>query len=298
MSQYAIIVVAYNRPDSLKRLLKSIESANYLGDEVTLIISIDRSNTNEVTRIAELFEWCNGKKEIRTFDCNQGLRRHILACGEYLDTYEAVAVLEDDIVVSPHFYNYMKQTINFYGDDDQIAGISLYKHEWNVVANLPFHPLDTQFDTYFMQFAQSWGQIWLRKQWNEFIKWYKENPDIFHEENKKFPHTIASWSDSSWLKYHIRYCVETNKVFVYPYVSLSTCYTEVGIHNKTSISRYQVPMQMSYVEKYNFMKYANQSLCYDVYMENVQLANQLKTQYGNVCIDLYGKKDWLYIDEN
>ena len=45
---------------------------------------------------------------------------------------EKYAVLEDDIVVSPGYYQYMKQAVEYYKDNADIAGISLYSHKMNV----------------------------------------------------------------------------------------------------------------------------------------------------------------------
>ena len=43
MIKPAIIVIAYNREESLKRLLTSLNNAIYESDDITLIISIDKS---------------------------------------------------------------------------------------------------------------------------------------------------------------------------------------------------------------------------------------------------------------
>lgn len=41
-----IVIPCYNRVDSLNRLLVSLKGANYLGEEVDLIFSIDYSGIN------------------------------------------------------------------------------------------------------------------------------------------------------------------------------------------------------------------------------------------------------------
>ena len=52
----AIVCVAYNRTDSLKRLLTSLEQA-YYATPATLIISIDKSNTDVVEQFADNYHW-------------------------------------------------------------------------------------------------------------------------------------------------------------------------------------------------------------------------------------------------
>ena len=57
----AVVVMAYNRPDSLRRLLESLLRASY-PDEVPLVISIDKSKTDTVRKLAESFDWPFAKK--------------------------------------------------------------------------------------------------------------------------------------------------------------------------------------------------------------------------------------------
>lgn len=58
-----MVVIAYNRTTSLKRLLMSLDDACYDGEEnVQLVISIDKSNTDKVERFADEFVWKHGEK--------------------------------------------------------------------------------------------------------------------------------------------------------------------------------------------------------------------------------------------
>lgn len=289
--RYALVIVAYNREKSLKRLLNSIDKAEFFGDLVDVIISIDKSDNINVLETARNFEWVHGEKIVVEHSERMGLRNHILSCGSYTQMYKAIAVLEDDLIVSPSFYSYMKAATEFYKEDDQIAGISLYSHQWNEGANAPFYPLKYDYDTFFIQYAQSWGQVWIQRQWEAFYSWYLENMDIFEKESEKeFPANIAGWSKNSWLKYHIKYCVEKDKYFVYPYTSYTTNFTEIGTHYKTSITRFQVPMEMGVKTQYHFCKFDENAIKYDVFFENVNLIELLKEKYPNIYINLYGHK--------
>ena len=61
--------------------------------------------------------------------------------GKLLNDYDALIVLEDDITVSPYYYQYACQTIAQYQDDERIAGISLYNFPVDYQNGLPFTPL-------------------------------------------------------------------------------------------------------------------------------------------------------------
>ena len=291
MSQYAIVAIGYNRVGSMQRLLKSLSKANYGNDQVTLIISIDNSGTGSVEQCAKEFQWKFGEKRVVTYPERQGLRKHILRCGEFVKDYDAIAVFEDDIIPSPGFYSYMKAAVAFYGDNMQIAGISLYNHLWNVNASIPFEPSIGPYDTYFLQFAQSWGQVWMKKQWFAFAHWYENNCNEI-EEQDNIPKLVTSWPKSSWLKYHIKYCVDTDKFFVYPYQALATCFSDVGEHCKEKDTHFQVAMQMGNKENYVFPS-LTAGVKYDVFFERIfdQTFSVNAISASDICVNLYGTKE-------
>ena len=57
-----IVVVAFNRPRSLQRLLTFLSKAQYPDKNITLIISIDRGDNQNVLNIANDFVWEFGEK--------------------------------------------------------------------------------------------------------------------------------------------------------------------------------------------------------------------------------------------
>lgn len=284
MEKYGIVAIGYNRPDSMQRLLTALECADYMGQCVTLIVSIDNCGNNLVEEAAKNMPWSHGEKIIRTFPERQGLRNHILKCGSYIEEYdlEAVAVFEDDVVPSPVFFSCMTQCVRQYGNNEEIAGISLYSHRTNVNVKLPFQPQLSRYDVFFMQFAQSWGQVWMRKQWKEFADWYasEENDHVFVPG--KLPAFVCRWPKTSWLKYHIKFCVEKKRYFVYPYCSYATCFSEAGEHTGSTSSKLQLPMQTQVVESLRLPEKVSDGVAYDAFFEY--------SGDSQVCYDLYGTK--------
>lgn len=289
MSESAIIAIGYNNAEALVRLLDSLNRADYGNDAVPLIISLDHSGNDEVEKSAEEFQWQHGRKEIRTFEKRQGLRKHILSCGEYLHTYDALYVFEDDTLAAESFYRFGQACIAFYAKNEQIAGISLYSHAWNQNANFPFEPVKNQYDTYFMQYAPSWGQIWLKEPWLDFIEWYHENQQLFDaERNSDIPGVLYSWGDNSWLKYHIAYCAIKKKYFVYPYHSYTTDFVEKGTHFISNIARFQVNLIQGKADRFYLAPFNEQSVCYDAFFENIQVQQLYQKRDMEVKVDLYG----------
>ena len=280
----AICTIAYNRLDSIKRLLNSLSKAYYKSD-VTLIISIDKSNNDEVEKHANAFDWKFGEKRVIAHKTNLGLKKHILSIGSYLKEFDAIVVLEDDITVAEDFFNYTLQTVKKYYDNNSIAGISLYNypqcyHNWK-----PFLPLTSDSDVYLMQVAVSWGQIWMRNQWNAFMEWYEKHNEEFQYQ-PHLPKSICSWGKNSWLKYHMKYCIEQNKYFVYPYTSLSTNNSDAGTHSSQKNTIFQAPSLYGDKQDYKLLP----TIIYDGFFENVALYQELRVPKDKLCVDFYGCK--------
>ncbi|MDH2362481.1 hypothetical protein [Priestia megaterium] len=290
MNRYGIVVVGYNRIDSLQRLFDSLERAHY-DEDVDLIISLDNSGNNQVFNYANSFEWIHGNKKLILAEEKLGLRNHVLQCGNYINrfNFDAVIVLEDDLYVSSDFFNYAKQAIDFYGEDERIAGISLYQHLWNVNADRPFLAVISKYDTFFMQYAQSWGQIWTKNQWNLFYQWYI-NQEYKNVDLNKIPDNLLKWPESSWLKFHIQYCIAKNKFFVYPYTALSTNFADAGTHYASNTNKMQVPILTSTQKKYTFVNFEDSNVIYDAYFENLLLAREIGLNKNEVTVDIYGMK--------
>ena len=47
MGTIAIVVVGYNRPDSIEQLLASLLRADYAGDQVDLVVSLDKGQRQQ-----------------------------------------------------------------------------------------------------------------------------------------------------------------------------------------------------------------------------------------------------------
>jgi len=299
MKRPAIVIVGYNRPASLSRLLTSLSVADYDGESVPLIISIDKSDNEDVAKVADDFRWNYGEKIVKTYTQRLGLRKHVISCGNLSLQYGSVIVIEDDLYVSPNYYIFAKAAIAFYEKEDKIAGISLYSHSWNVNCSRPFIPADDGMDAYFLQFAQSWGQVWTASMWTSFIDWYIHNSDKIHDETD-LPRAVTCWPDTSWLKYFIRYLVKTNRYFVYPRVSLTTNFGDQGQHARVSSPSYQVPLLWGNKKEYNFPEYAKKAVSYDAFFERMGLGEVVGVPEEYLCADLYstkgnqiGKRYWL-----
>jgi len=287
-----IVVIGYNRPKSLSRLLGSLIKARYPEGDIRLVISLDNSGNPEPRKVAEAFDWPHGEKRIIAHPERLGLRQHVLSCGDLTEQYGDVIILEDDLFVSPFFYEYTSRALQAYADDAGVAGISLYSVQFNQTANLPFTPIDDgDSAVHFMQMAASWGQAWSRQHWQGFRQWLASNgTDISHIEG--IPADIRSWPESSWLKLFTAYIISHDLYFVYPFRSLSTNFGDPGQHFNIASSRFQVPIQQQPID-YQFAKRENSVSIYDAFCELlpacVKRQNPVLADY-DFTVNLYGCK--------
>lgn len=291
----AIIAVAYNRTDSLRRLLQSLEHADY-PELVTLIVSVDKSNTAEVEEVAEAYRWPHGEKRVAKHKENLGLRSHMLSLGRYFDEFDALIILEDDVTVAPAFYHYAKACVEHYYDDDRIAGISLYSFSSNYQTYLPFTPVKTQWDVYLMNCAQSWGEVWMKPSWLAFKAWYDACSEDFSTD--RLPRCLSQWPPSSWLKYHTRYCIEQDKLFVYPYYSLSTNNADPGVnHQDAADTFFQANLLLAAQKEFLLPLVSDKQqdslqppACYDGFFQARFLSVSLGIDEEELCVDLFSEK--------
>ncbi len=90
---------------------------------------------------------------------NAGLAKSIIeGVSEVLKTHERVIVIEDDLLLSPHFLRYMNDALRLYADDRQVASIHAYCYPVR----------DPMPETFFLRGADCWGWATWRRAWSHF----------------------------------------------------------------------------------------------------------------------------------
>ena len=289
----AIVAVGYNRPQSMKRLLESIGRAKFPSNDIPLIVSIDESDrSDEVEKIAREFDWKYGPFEVRRFPQRQGLRKHIIQCGDYSEKYGAVIILEDDLVVAEDFYLYTCHAHEVYGEDERICGVSLYSHGVNEFTRFRFIPALSTEDVFLGGMVVTWGQSWNSRQWRQFKEWYLAHEDALPALNTKMPQRISRWT-RSWGRYFASYIADRGVQYIYPYRSRTTCFSDFGEHYKATVhaTLVQVPLMQGCPESYKMGAY-DKLVHYDIFYERV--FNDRHSVCGipgsQICMDLNNTK--------
>ncbi|HEX7975083.1 MAG TPA: hypothetical protein VF498_11795 [Anaerolineales bacterium] len=265
----AVVVMAYDRPAVLQRLLASLEAAHYPGDaEVCLHISIDRGPQGVhpgVLEAAERFNWQAGSKRVEVQPERLGLVEHFYHCGDLACQYGSIILLEDDLAVSPVYYPFTAGALNFYAADERLAGVSLYALWFNGYTHDPFIPLADDSDVYFLQIPYTQGQAFTAAQWERFRDWNhrqgaaSSGRALIHEMFQQF-------GGDEWFPARTRYLAETGRYFVFPRVSLSTGLGDAGTHFNRNSYFFQTPLQR-FKTDYRYQALDASTAVYDSFYE-------------------------------
>ena len=126
-----IILFVYNRPIHTKQVTEALRKNRNAGKSRLYIFSDGpRNNTVDISKVAEVRELL---KSIDGFDSirivhrrrHLGLANSVIAgTGEVIYKHESVIVLEDDLVPSVNFLEFMNSALRFYKSKRQIFSIS------------------------------------------------------------------------------------------------------------------------------------------------------------------------------
>jgi hypothetical protein len=238
LSVNEIIILAYNRPESLQRCLGSLSRANYLGKRVNLTIYIDGPLSNltiENLKIGSRWEWSYGSKRIFQRSRNYGV------FGQWFNSLEnssSALVIEDDVVVSSEFYRAISAVLPRI-NDSFIYGIAFQRAQWQlgITEKGSFRRLDLVDSTHFpfifgYPAVGTWGQVIFPRHFANFKAWYSLVPKkqkidgLIHEKWR------SERRGDIWSYWFTRYALEHNlynAYFNFPNgEALSTSYREFG----------------------------------------------------------------------
>ncbi|KAH9316116.1 hypothetical protein KI387_024743, partial [Taxus chinensis] len=191
-----IKVLAYDRLESVTRCLESLASADYYNDRVKLHIFVDHfrieeqgtsagpmeidsklMNAHQILQYVDDFDWEHGEKEIHYRTHNAGLQAQWLEAWWPSSDDEFAFIVEDDMVLSPLFYRYLRALIATYYYDPQnfspmIYGASLQRPRFVGGKHGNKLKVDNHTRLFLYQMVGTWGQLLFPKPWKEFRLWY------------------------------------------------------------------------------------------------------------------------------
>lgn len=162
-----VLLFAYNRPQHVRQAVDSLLQ-NDLAAQTPLFVYSDGAR-DEASRPA-VEETRKYIRSIRGFDSltliereeNWGLARNIIdGVTTQINRFDRVIVVEDDLIVAPHFLRFMNEALETYKDEPKVGHIQAC--DFTKDSSLP--------ETFLIKWTGSWGWATWKRAWQHF------NPD-------------------------------------------------------------------------------------------------------------------------
>jgi hypothetical protein len=162
-----ILLFVYNRLEHARRAVESLQSNNLATESPLFIYSDGAKNEesrSEVNNVRNFVHTISGFAEINIIERseNWGLARNIIdGVTTQVNRFGRVIVVEDDLVVAPHFLQFMNDALDTYADEPRVGHIQA----------CDFTKDDSLPDTFLIKWTGSWGWATWDRAWKMF------NPD-------------------------------------------------------------------------------------------------------------------------
>ena len=229
-----ICLFTYNRINNTKQTIEALKS-NFLASESKLFIFSDGPKNEQaliqVKEVRDYLTTITGFKEITIYNSkeNKGLANSII-CGvsQIIKLYGKVIVLEDDLLSSKNFLDFMNQSLNFYKDSSKVKSINGFSLDVNRDVS------SNGSDVFYNKRTYSWGwatwenccsqKAFNKDLINSLIS--KENLVNFNKEcgqdmSRMLMASINGINDSWYVRWVFQHFLE-KKYAVYPFKSKIT----------------------------------------------------------------------------
>ena len=189
-----IILFCYKRLNTLKLCVESLKKCPESKYSELIVFSDFAKDSSDIAKVFEVrnyLEGIIGFKSVKLYfrEYNFGIEQNFIqALNQVTLSHEKFIVIEEDIVVSIQFLNFMNKALTFYFSNNKIFSIS--------AINFVVIPLKYRWDCYFTGRFNPWGWASWSNRFNN-LDWFITDRAIFLK-NKKMQHLFNFWgSDRS-----------------------------------------------------------------------------------------------------
>jgi hypothetical protein len=274
-----IVLFVYNRPDHTRRTIEALLK-NSFADKSELFIFSDAAKKSldetSVTAVRNYLATITGFKRVHIIERsnNYGLANNIIdGVTTIISRFNTVIVLEDDMITSPYFLQYMNEALLRYENEPRV--VCIHGYVYPVKSTLP--------ETFFLRGADCWGWATWQRGWNLFEKDSQKLLDELNDKNliKEFDYDGAypltgmlidqiKGRNNSWAIRWQASAFIKNKLTLYPGRSLiyNTGNDGTGVHSGSSnifdttlsdskIILSDIPVEVNVVCRSSFVNYFN-----------------------------------------
>ena len=250
-----VALFAFNRPRHTARALEAL-AANNVASDTDLFVFCDgprddeeRDAVLEVRRVVAAVQTGFRSVTVAHSDVNRGLATSVFAgVGQLLKSHGRVICVEDDLVTSPYFLEYMDNGLRRYADDRRIFSVCGYKYRGAL-------PADYVNDAFLFRRFCSWGWATWADRWTD-IELTHERLDGIREDPVRRERVVEGGRDllgmasaqlrgeiDSWAIQAAIASADSDRYSVYPRESLvsNIGMDGSGVHSGVS-DRWDVPI--------------------------------------------------------
>lgn len=225
-----ICLFVYNRLKETKQTIDALKN-NHLALESELFIFSDgpkkKNSNSRVIEVREYLQSITGFKNIVIYESNKnkGLANSIINGVSFVfGKFDKIIVLEDDLVTSPNFLDFMNQALDFHKEDLTVFSISGYSMDLPSLVNY-----DKDYYSGFR--ASSWGWGSWQRSWSDIdweIKDYKKFSQSknlkmkFRRGGNDLPRMLKKQMNKELDSWAIRWCFnqfKRNQLTIFPSIS-------------------------------------------------------------------------------
>ena len=192
-----IVLLTYRRLDTLKKVVEAIKSNPESAKSLLIIYSDGPKTAREADEVRAVRDYLIGIKgfssiEIHLSEENLGLARSVKkAVDETFQRFDRLILLEDDIICSPDFLDYMNKSLTEYEHDSRIFSVTGYRYPFDL-------PLGYAHDVFLMPRSCPWGWATWRNRWNK-IDWSTDYYELL-ERNDYLKKQFVKRNGYDWLQ--------------------------------------------------------------------------------------------------
>ncbi|MDR3651530.1 MAG: glycosyl transferase [Paludibacter sp.] len=291
-----ICLFVYSRLNETKITVESLQKNNLASDSQLFIFSDGYKRECDKVKIQAVRDYIHqikGFANITIFESevNKGLANSIISgITKIITEYHKVIVLEDDLILSTNFLDFMNQALTFYEEQKRVFSVSGFSFPLELHKNY-------KYDVAFSLRASSWGWgTWLDRwehvdwelksyssfKWNllKHIKFNLGGSDLSRLLHRQVKGEIDSWAVRFTFHQYMN-----NYLDVFPVKSkvMNNGFTSESTHTKCKSDRFETTLDISEKRTFSFLedikveKYIMKQFC-----KHYSYTSRLKDRFSKI----------------
>ncbi len=192
-----VLLFVYNRPEHTKKTIEALEKNKYAINSDLYIFADGPKNTDDIENINKVRAIINdiqGFKNVNIsiLSSNRGLATSVISgVTSIINKYGKVIVLEDDLITSEYFLEYMNESLKLYQNNQQVWSISGYVPEL-------LSSITEENNVFLAPRGCSWGWATWKDRWTT-VDWDVRDYQTFKQDHKRKKEFNKGGNDLSFM---------------------------------------------------------------------------------------------------